>query len=416
MQTRREVLRGTLAGLAALGAGPVLPLFRTGDSSAAELPEYAGASELPAGAREGGVLDVLPGKRPLIRRTARPPNYETPLSYFQEVFTPNDAFFVRYHLPAVPDPDPASWKLTVAGEALERPLELSLPELKRGFEAVEVPAVCYCAGNRRGLFRPHVPGVQWAYGAMGNARWKGARLKDVLARGGVRKEAVEVAADGADAAPGKVPDFVKSIPLWKALDENTLLAYEMNGEPIPRWNGSPVRLVVPGWISSYWVKHLVRLEVSAKPFQGFWMNPAYRIPKGAFATVDRFVTQETDTTTPIADMVVNSVIVHPTEGQKLEAESSVTVRGVAWDGGRGISRVELSQDGGTTWRPAELGRDYGPFSFRPWSGEVTLPRAGSCTLAARAVNRIGQTQVTELIHNPSGYHHNLIHRVRVVLS
>jgi len=251
---------------------------------------------------------------------------------------------------------------------------------------------------------------------MGNARWKGARLKDVLARAGVKKEALEVAADGADAPPGKVPDFVKSIPLWKALDENTLLAYEMNGEPLPRWNGFPVRLVVPGWASSYWIKHLTRIEISPRPFQGFWMNPAYRIPKNTFAHVDRFVSQETETTTPITDLVVNSLIVSPRQGATLKEGSTVTVRGLAWDGGRGISEVEVSSDQGETWRSAELGNDYGRFSFRSWSCNLLLPRAPSCTLSARAVNRIGQTQTAELIRNPSGYHHNVIHRVTVDLS
>jgi DMSO/TMAO reductase YedYZ molybdopterin-dependent catalytic subunit len=395
--------------------GPVLPFVGEGLSFGTEDPA-AGPPELPSGAREGAVLEALPGKRPLIRRTARPPNFETPLSYFRDVFTPNDAFFVRYHLPAVPDPSADSWALKVGGDAVDKPLDLTLEELRRGFEPVELPAVCYCAGNRRGLFQPHVPGVQWAYGAMGNARWKGPRLKDVLAKAGVKKDALEVAANGLDAPPGKVPDFVKSLPIWKALDENTILAYEMNGEPIPRWNGYPVRLVVPGWASSYWVKHLTDIDVSPRPFQGFWMNPAYRIPKGAFATVDRFVSQESETTMPITDLVVNSLIVSPTEGQKLEAGSTATVRGIAWDGGGGISRVEVSWDGGTTWRSAELGKDHGRFSFRPWSCEVALPRAASCTLAARAVNRIGQTQTAELIWNPSGYHHNVIHRVTVALS
>ena len=154
------------------------------------------------------MLEALPGKKPLIKRSFRPPNYETPLKYFNELFTPNDAFFVRYHLDGIPQVDARSWRLRLDGEAAEKAVEFTLDELKKNFEHVEIAAVNQCSGNRRGLYEPHVPGIQWGYGGMGNARWRGVRLKDVLAKAGVRKDAVEVVLDGADTAllPA-TPDF-----------------------------------------------------------------------------------------------------------------------------------------------------------------------------------------------------------------
>ena len=208
---------------------------------------------------------------PLIKKSWQPPNYETPISYFNDVFTPNDAFYVRYHLSNIPEVAAATWRVKVGGEAAATPLELSLDDLRRNYDSVEIAAVNQCSGNRRGMFEPHVPGVEWGLGAMGNAKWKGVRLRDILAKAGVRKDAVEIVFDGADSAviPG-TPDFVKSIPAWKALDENTLVAYEMNGAPLPHWNGFPARIVVPGWTGTYWMKHVTSINAVTKPFDGFF--------------------------------------------------------------------------------------------------------------------------------------------------
>ena len=202
---------------------------------------------------------------------------------------------MRYHLADIPTAiDAAAWKIKVGGEGATSAVELGLDELRNGFEPVEIAAVCQCSGNRRGFSEPHVPGVQWGIGAMGCAVWKGARLKDVLAKAGLRKEAVEIVFDGADGPVlNKTPDFIKSLPVWKALDENTLIAYAMNGAPLPHWNGAPVRLVVPGWTATYWMKHLVSIEAATKPFAGFWMKSAYRIPTGKFPIVQHFETQMT---------------------------------------------------------------------------------------------------------------------------
>ncbi len=407
MTTRREFLRTGAGGVILAGTGQLVPT--SAKAVIAGMP-----AELPDGTLESAVLEALPGKLPLIKRSYRPPNFETPLSYFREVFTPNNAFFVRYHLANIPEVNAGLWRLKVGGEAAQSPFELSLDQLKKDFEQVELAAVCLCSGNRRGMFEPHVPGVEWGPGAMGNAKWRGVRLKDVLAKAGIRKEAVEVVFDGADGpAIAQTPDFVKSVPLWKAIDENTLIAYEMNGAPLPHWNGYPARIVVPGWTATYWIKHVISIDAVSKPLSGFWMNPAYRIPKGKFPLVDRFVTQETEANMPITEMVVNSLMTSPLPGQKLRRGSVVDINGIAWDGGYGVNRVEVSTDGGQTWRAAELGQDHGRYSFRQFSLKFRPDRKGPVTVMAKASNRLGATQTFELIHNPAGYHHNVVQKVTV---
>jgi DMSO/TMAO reductase YedYZ molybdopterin-dependent catalytic subunit len=226
---------------------------------------------LPAGLRASIALETLPGKAPLLRLADRPPNYETPLNAFRTGITPNAEFFVRYHLSAIPEMEDLQrdWKLRVDGDAAGNPVEFTLDELKR-LPPAEVVATCQCSGCRRGLFEPHVPGVQWGIGAMGNARWQGVRLRDVLARAGVKPEAVELAMDGADGPPiAETPDYEKSIPIDRALHEDTLLAWAMNGEPLPHYNGFPVRVVVPGWTATYWLKHVTRLSVISRPLANF---------------------------------------------------------------------------------------------------------------------------------------------------
>ncbi len=262
-----------------------------------------------------------------------------------------------------------------------------------------------------------MPGVQWGVGAMGNAVWKGVRLRDVLAKAGLRKEAVEIVLDGADGPVlDKTPDFVKSIPLWKALDDNTLIAFAMNGQPLPHFNGFPARLIVPGWTATYWMKHLTSIMVATRPFDGFWVKSAYRIPTGRFPVVQHFQTQVTDANEPITEIVVNSLIAAPAEGHRLRAGQAVEVQGVAWDGGYGIRRVEVSSDGGETWRAARLGKDYGRFAFRPWSFRFVPAKPGRYKIMAKASNAIGQTQAETLIFNPAGYHNNLMRPLTVTVA
>jgi DMSO/TMAO reductase YedYZ molybdopterin-dependent catalytic subunit len=255
---------------------------------------------------------------------------------------------VRYHLADIPAKiEGASWRLQIGGEAAATPFQLSLAELQREFGQVEITAVCQWACNRRGLSQPHVPGVEWGLGAMGNAVWRGTRLKDLLAKAGLRKETVEIVVNGADGPKiDKTPDFVKSIPLGKALDENTIVAHQMNGQPLPHFNGFPARLIVPGWTGTYWMKHLITIEAAAKPFDGFWMRAAYRIPTGKFPIAQHFLSQMTDANEPITEMVVNSVIAFPADNHHLRVGQALDIGGVAlgrwlWHpAGRGINRQQ----------------------------------------------------------------------------
>jgi DMSO/TMAO reductase YedYZ molybdopterin-dependent catalytic subunit len=407
--TRRGLLEGAGGALAVASTGSLAMAGGAGEQRGEALLSPL----LPAGTRSEAVFATLPGKKPLIKLTYRPPNYEAPLAYLRTVITPNDEFFVRYHLADIPQIDAGTWKLHLGGEGANGDLQIGLDDLKR-LPAFEVVAVCQCAGNGRGLFQPHVAGVQWGHGAMGCARWKGARLRDVLDVVGLKKEAVEVVFDGADGPVlDKTPDFVKSLPVWKAIEETTLVAYEMNGEPLPHWNGFPARIIVPGWTATFWVKHITSITAVTKPFDGFWMKTAYRIPLGKFPLVARFISQETAVNTPLTEMVVNSLITSPNDGARVMAGRRTAISGIAWDGGHGISTVEVSDSGGKSWTQAVLGADPGKFAFRTWRYEFTPRRRGKLSLAARATNLTGQTQTRELIQNPAGYCNNVAQTVTI---
>jgi DMSO/TMAO reductase YedYZ molybdopterin-dependent catalytic subunit len=412
MINRRTLLGTAGAGVALAGSGLALPRLLGGEAEAQPLSL---SKALPQGVRENATLEALPGKKPLIRLAYRPPNYESPVEYLRSGITPNDEFFVRYHLSDIPQVDAKTWKLSVGGEGANGQASFDLDELKR-LPAAEVTAVCQCSGNRRGLFNPHVAGVEWGYGAMGCARWKGARLKDVLDKAGLKKEAIEIVFNGTDGpALDKTPDFIKSIPAWKAIEETTLVAYEMNGAPLPHWNGFPARIVVPGWTGTYWMKHVVSINAVTKPYDGFWMKSAYRIPVGKFPVVARFISQETAANTPITECVVNSLITSHADGATVRAGSRVSVGGIAWDGGYGIRVVEVSTDGGKTWLEATLGPDAGKYALRTWSYQF-IPGRGRTKVTARATNAIGQSQTAALILNPAGYHHNVMHSVTLVAA
>jgi DMSO/TMAO reductase YedYZ molybdopterin-dependent catalytic subunit len=403
MVDRRHFIKKTMGSLVAFGG---LSLFQRSGLAA------------PTSNEQSTILDALPGKEALIKKTYRPPNYETPVNYFDAPFTPNNLFFVRYHNAVIPEVKGGEWRLRVGGDAVHSPLELSLEQLRKDFKPVEIAALCLCSGNRRGLFQPHVPvpGVQWGSGAMGNARWRGVRLKDVLADAGVDKSAVEVSLNGADSGVLKTtPDFVKSLPLAKALDENTLIAFEMNGEPLPHWNGFPARLIIPGWTATYWMKHLTAINIISKPLDSFWMKTAYRIPKDRFPS-GQFCSQETETTMPITEMVVNSLITNLKDGLTLPAVKPKIINGIAWDGGNGIAKVEVSTDGGISWHQTTLQQDYGRFSWRQWQFVFEPKRSGEYRIMAKATSFSGATQPLEPILNPSGYHHNAVQNITIHLT
>jgi DMSO/TMAO reductase YedYZ molybdopterin-dependent catalytic subunit len=378
MITRRHLL-GTASAGAALAASGLR--FSSAETAGGML-----TPGVPEGVASYATMATLPGKKPLIELSDRPPNYETPLEYLRTAITPNDEFFVRYHLADIPEIKADTYKIAVGGDGANGQAEISFDDLKK-MPAVEVVAVNQCSGNRRGLSKPHVQGVEWGYGAMGCARWKGARLKDILDKVGLKKEAIEIGMDGADGpVVDKTPDFIKSIPVWKAVDPNTIVAYEMNGQPLPHLNGFPARVVVPGWTGAYWIKHVTKIDALTKPQGGFWMNPAYRIPLGKFPIRDRFITQETDANTPITEIVVNSLITSHREGAKVKA-GKVTVSGLAWDGGYGIRTVDVSTDGGKTWSSATLGQDLGPYAFRTWHFEITAKKGKNSVMVNATKDR-----------------------------
>ncbi len=373
--------------------------------------------QLPEGTREEAALETLPGKQPLIRLADRAPNYEAPIQTFRTAITPNDRFFVRYHLAGVPAMDAlGTWSLMVGGQAAERQVTFSMGELQNQFEQVEVAAVCQCSGNRRGLSSPHVAGVEWGYGAMGCATWRGPRLRDVLAKAGVKPGAVEVWLDGADGPVlPTTPDFHKSLPMAKAMADEVIIATTMNGGQLPHLNGYPARVVVPGWTATYWMKHVTSIQVSSKPLDSFWMRKAYRVPASMFPVDRPFATQDNGTTWPITEMVVNSLIADPIDGTHQPA-NGFTVQGVAWDRGHGIRQVEVSLDGGQTWKPADLGKDLGEFAFRTFSFRTGKLAPGSYVVSSRATNNAGETQADKLKFNPAGYQNNVPQRVQVMVA
>ena len=398
--SRRHFLQqaGALGLGGALGAAPLAALA----DEVATLPFANGER----------ALVKYPQKRPLLRLTARPPQLETPFAVFDEnIITPNDAFFVRYHLAGIPTQiDPATYRIAVQGK-VATPLSLSLDDLKKNFEPIEYVAVNQCSGNSRGFSEPRVPGGQLANGAMGNARWKGVPLKAVLEKAGVQAGAKQVSFNGLDTPIlPTTPDFVKALDLDHALDGEVMLAYAMNGTDLPMLNGYPVRLIVPGHYGTYWVKHLSEITVLDDAFSGFWMTSAYRVPANACACVEPGTTPTK--TVPIGRFDVRSFITNLGESAKLKANRPVAVRGIAFDGGYGIREVLFSDDGGANWRAAKLGEDLGKYSFRAWTIETTLA-AGAHALQVRALNRIGQSQPLAPLWNPPGYMRNVVETTHV---
>jgi sulfite dehydrogenase len=397
---RRQFLK--LAGL--ISASLALPRLRAQES--VELPFENGTRELVA----------YPQKRPLLRLTARPPQLETPFSVFNEgVITPNDAFFVRYHLADIPTLiDPSSYRLRVRG-AVKTELVLSLAELKSLGEPVELVAVNQCSGNSRGFFSPRVPGGQLGHGAMGNARWTGIPLQRVLDKAGLAAGARQIVFDGLDKAVlPATPDFVKALDLDHARDGEVMIAWAMNGEDLPMLNGYPLRLVVPGYYGTYWVKHLTEITVVNSEFNGFWMNPAYRVPDNPLHSVTPGETPKK--TVPISRFAIRSFITNVRAGATVSVGRETAVRGIAFDGGAGITEVLFSSDGGRTWSEASLGADLGRYSFREWTTTFAAPRSGPLELMARAFNRGGESQPLQALWNPSGYMRNVVERVLVTAT
>ena len=393
--TRRQWMLG-----AASAGASLLPIGCTGRRQ----------SESPAGG--GDTLARFPGKAAMRVINDRPPCLETPWRYFRHDLTPNEAFYVRWHLQTIPTAiDLKTWRLRIDG-AVDRPLELSMDDLRR-LGGDEVVAVNQCSGNSRSLFNPRVPGAQWRNGAMSNARWAGVGLAKVLRAAGVRRDAVQVTFDGMDEGPlASVPDFVKALDIDHALQHEVRVAYSMNGEPLPVLNGFPARLVVPGWYATYWVKALHRITVLPHAFDGYWMAKAYKIPTNPNGVEDPHA-KLSDHLIPINRMNVRSFVTAPEAGSTVPAGRAIEVEGIAFDGGSGIRGVEVSADGGLTWAGAVLGDDLGRYSFRRWRYRWTPASRGEHRLLVRATSRDGEVQPDKEGWNRGGFMRNVVEEMTV---
>jgi sulfite oxidase len=349
---------------------------------------------------------TFPGKRPMIVHNDRPEDLETPLSYFDSWITPNDAFFVRHHLPRTAI-DPAAWRLTIDGMVSKRQ-ELTLADLQK-LPQQTVAATLECTGNGRSFYNPKVPGIQWGRGAIGNAEWTGPRISDVLTLAGASPSAAWLEADGADSGVASTPDFIRSLPIKKAYHRATILALKMNGQPLPDLHGAPARLLVPGWDGTSSVKWVVKLTAAAQPHAGFFMNPGYRYPKFALPPGTPARPAELEI---IEGMVVKSSITAPEDRATVKL-GPVAIRGFAWAGEEAIERVEVSTDGGSKWQNAQLSKEKLPFAWRLFKLDWQPPQPGYYNILSRATDTAGHVQPVVAQWNPSGYLWNAIDRIGI---
>jgi sulfite oxidase len=333
----------------------------------------------------------------------RPPQLQTPLEYFDRLLTPNEVFFVRSHL-GIPRLNP-NRALRITG-LVDAPLELSVEALKK-LPQTTVTAVLQCAGSGRSAMLPPVPGLQWSHGAMGQAEWTGVRIAELLERAKVKKDGAHLWLTGADLPPrAATPAFVRNLPMEKALHPDTLVAWQMNGEPLSLAHGAPLRLVVPGWAGSYWTKWLTQIEVAASEQPGFWVQKGYRAPA---SPVEPGAKVPPEQMVPVTLMPVKSIIARPLEGASLPAGKQEVV-GVAFSGHAAIAKVEVSLDG-AKWLPAKLEGKPGVGRWQVFRATVTVKKGQTAKVSSRATDQKGNVQPREVAWNPSGYHFNAWHTV-----
>lgn len=344
--------------------------------------------------------EAAEGTGSLTVRVTRPFDAETPVREFTSWLTPNERFFVRSHFgpPPAEAVQPEAWRLSVKG-LVKEPLSFTLKDLQQ-FEPVSLTAVLQCSGNGRAHHRPKVPGVQWERGAVGNAQWTGVRLRDVLERAGVKPQGSQVQFQGADRpALPTVPLFTRSIPIAKALHPDTLLAYEMNGRPLPLLHGAPLRVITPGWMAESCMKWLTEITVRADETPGYYMQQAYRIPETSIQPGSGL---PGSVMVPVEQMPVKSLIAAPAEGDTLR-KGPVTIQGVAWAGGVLVAQVEVSCDDGRTWEPARLVGDEQPYAWRHWQYVWQARQAGPTAILCRATDARGDQQPAASPWNPGGF-------------
>ncbi|MEY4168239.1 MAG: hypothetical protein RIR52_2063 [Acidobacteriota bacterium] len=400
-RSRSDFSRRQFLGRAAGIGGTALTIGLAGGSGSTDL--------IPGALAATGWQNTVKGKERLIVRSLRPEDLETPVTLLDTWLTPNDLFYVRHHsyAPVVGESIGKAWKVGVDG-AVEKPLTLSLDELKK-LPRATVTVTLECAGNGRAFHDPPVAGIQWEKGAVGTARFTGARLSDILKRAGVKSTGRYVLFDGADSPVGKMPDFQRNVPMEKALHADTIVAYEMNDQVLPPLHGYPLRVVVPGWEGAYAVKWLNRISVIEQEHDGFFVKTAYRYPNipvapGAAVPPENML--------PVKGLVVKSLINSPAEGASLPI-GKIRVSGFAWAGEVGIRQVDVSLDQGRTWIQARLGREKVRYAWQSFEHEFNITTPGSYQIMARATDDQGRMQPVAPSWNPSGYLWNVIDRVRI---
>lgn len=402
-----EMTRRRLLGMAGVGS-----LVLAAASSTVSWAENLIDLRLPEGPGTRPLTTAFPQKAAMVLQRTRPPLLETPWNIFDEgVFTPNESFYVRWHWAVIPTSiDVTTFQLNVRGH-VQRSLSLSLREILE-LPRFELVAVNQCSGNSRGFFMPRVPGGEWANGAMGNALWTGVRLRDVLDRAGVKAGAVQVRLSGLDEpVVTEAPRFLKSLAIDHARDGEVMLAYAMNGEPLPLLNGFPLRLVVPGWYATYWVKMVNDIEVLERPDDNYWTKTAYRIPDTPHASVKPG--ESGVSTVPINRMVPRSFVTNLATGDKVPVGVMSLLRGIAFGGDCGVAKVEVSTDAGKTWNVASLGKDEGKYSFRRWQTQFAPTSPGDCSVKVRCANDKGEVQPDTANWNPAGFMRNVIETIEL---
>jgi len=421
--SRRSLLKmlGLAGGGLATGGWPGAgELMAQDPPRSTALQTFTGPGANPHWNSVGSYL-TEPQKAPLILLTDRPVQLETPRHYFRTAFTPNEAFYVRWHLEGIPNRvDLTQWKLRVEGN-VNKSLELSLVDLTEKFKPVSVAAVNQCSGNSRSRLQPRVPGAQWGNGAMGNALWTGVRLREILDMAGVKTGSLQLQFQGLETGQGPAGTasniFRKSLDLANPAVDECVVAYLMNGETLPMLNGFPVRLVVPGYFATYWTKCLSWIRVLDAPDENYWMKTAYRVPDTPRGnTTPEDVKAGKVKTIPLERFPVRSFLVSPDGSSKIPAGLSVTLRGIAFSGFGRVNRVEISDDGAKTWTEATLGEDHGAYSFRTWEISWKAKAPGRYSLAVRATDEKGNTQPDEPVWNPGGYLWNRIERQELVVG
>jgi DMSO/TMAO reductase YedYZ molybdopterin-dependent catalytic subunit len=388
MNSRRDFLKRISAAVIAAAAAPSLLTWA--------LPQEQSVN--------------VPGVDGMILRSFRFVDLETPVEYFNTWLTPVPHFFVRNHMYEPVRLDAPEWRLSVGGE-VEKPVTLSLAELSK-LETHSVVNTLECAGNGRSLHRPQVPGVQWGKGAVSTARFSGPRLRDVLQRAAVKPTGKHVMFRGLDEVPGKVPPFIRSIPIEKALDSDTLIATHMNGQPLSKHHGFPARALAPGWIGAASCKWLTEIKLLDAEFAGNFMSPAYRWPNQPVKPGDSVKPEDTH---PLTALSVKSVISGPSDGATIKT-GKVAVHGAAWAGEADITKVEISTDNGTTWNPAKLGHDQAHYAWRLWTYDWKAAKPGDYTIQSRATDTQRRTQPSTPAWNPSGYLYNAVDQVKIYVA